>query len=315
MATGNLKILAGTSHPKLAQEIAEFVGVKLVDATVTNFPDGETFVQLNENVRGADIFVIQSTSCPANHNIVELLIMMDAARRASASRITAVIPFYGYARQDRKDKPRVPITSKLVANILVAAGATRILAMDLHAPQVTGFFDIPVDHVFAAPVFYNYLQRYKSDTLTVVSPDIGGLKMATAYADMLECPVGIVAKRRKDAETVESFDVIGDVNGRDILLVDDMTETGGTLVAGAEMLKDRGARSVRAAVSHGVLNEKGFERLSGGILDELITTNSTVIEPRGLNITVLSIAKLLGEAIMRVHHNESVTSLFKIKGF
>lgn len=315
MSNGNLKLLTGTSNPGLAKEIADFVGSSLCNATVTKFPDGETFVQINENVRGEDVFIIQSTDNPANHNIMELLIMIDAVRRASASRITAVVPFYGYARQDRKDKPRVPITSKLVANIIVASGADRILTMDLHAPQVTGFFDIPVDHLFAAPVFYNYLQKYKSTNLTVVSPDIGGLKMATAYADLLGCPLGIVAKRRMDAENVKSFEVIGDVAGRDILIVDDMTESGGTLCEAAKLLKEKGALSVRAAVSHGVLNDKGYERMGEGFIDELITTNSTKVDSKGLPITVLSIAQLLGEAMLRVHHNESVSSLFKIKGF
>lgn len=315
MPNGTLKILSGCSNPALAKEIAEFVGLPLVSANVSCFPDGETSVQITENVRGSDIFIIQSTSHPANHNLMELLVMIDSARRASAARITAVIPFYGYARQDRKDKPRVPITAKLVANLLVAAGATRILAMDLHAPQITGFFDIPVDHIFAAPVFYNYLQKFKSDTLTIVSPDVGGLKMATAYADMLGCPLGIVAKRRTDAEHVEPLCVIGEVAGRDILLVDDMTESGGTLLSAAKILKENGATRVRAAVSHGVLNAKGFERMKEGVIDELITTNTVVVKKENLPITVLSVAQTFGEAIMRIHHNESVASLFKIKGF
>lgn len=315
MSNGTLKLLSGSSNPKLAAEISEFVGVPLVSANVDCFPDGETFVQINENIRGSDIFIIQSTSHPANHNLMELLVMIDTARRASASRITAVLPFYGYARQDRKDKPRVPITAKLVANLLVAAGATRVLTMDLHAPQITGFFDIPVDHIFAAPVFYNYLEKFKSDTLTVVSPDVGGLKMATAYADMLGCPLGIVAKRRTDAENVEPLCVIGDVEGRDILLVDDMTESGGTLISASEVLKANGATRVRAAVSHGVLNAKGFERMKSGAIDELITTNSVTIKSKDINMTVLSVAQTFGEAIMRIHHNESVASLFKIKGF
>lgn len=319
MSSGNLKILAGSSNVPLATEIAEFMGLSLANATVSCFPDGETYVQINENIRGEDVFIVQSTNFPANHNIMELLIIIDAVRRASASRITAVIPFFGYARQDRKDKPRVPITSKLVANILVAAGVDRVLTMDLHTPQLTGFFDIPVDHLFAAPVFYNYFQRLKKDNLTVVSPDIGGLKMTAAYADMLGCPFSIIAKRRINAENVQSFDLIGDVAGKDVLIVDDMTESGGTLCEAAKLVKANGAKSVRAAISHGVLNEKGYARLKEGFkegfIDELITTNSTSVDPKGLPITVLSIAHLLGEAIMRIHHNESVTSLFKIKGY
>lgn len=316
MINGNLKILSGGSNISLAQEIADFVGLPLVNAIVTTFPDGETFTQIQENIRGADVFIVQSTCYPANHNIMEMLIMIDAVKRASAGRITAVIPFFGYARQDRKDKPRVPITAKLVANILVAAGANRILTMDLHSPQITGFFDIPVDHVYAASVFFDYLHQFRSEKLTVVSPDIGGLKLAAAYADMLNCPLGIVAKRRTDAENVETLAVIGDMKGRDILLVDDMTETGGTLNGAAKVLKESGAKSVCAAVTHGVLNERGYERLQEGYIDKLITTNTTPVDTRHLPmIEVLSVAKLFGEAIMRIHHNESVSSLFKIKGF
>ncbi len=316
MMNGNLKILSGGSNKPLAKEIADFVGVPLVSAIVTTFPDGETFTQIQENVRGADVFIVQSTCYPANHNIMELLIMIDAVKRASAGRITAVIPFFGYARQDRKDKPRVPITAKLVANILAAAGANRILTMDLHSPQITGFFDIPVDHIYAASVFCDYLQYLRREKLTVVSPDIGGLKLAAAYADMLNCPLGIVAKRRTDAENVETLAVIGDMKGHDILLVDDMTETGGTLNGAAKVLKENGAKSVIAAVTHGVLNERGYERLQEGYVDKLITTNTTPVDTRGIAmIEVLSVAKLFGEAIMRIHHNESVSSLFKIKGF
>lgn len=314
MSLGHFKIISGCSNYKLVEEIAEFVGVKPVDAVVKCFPDGETHVQVNENVRGCDVFVVQSTCYPANHNIMELCIIIDALRRASAARITAVIPFFGYARQDRKDKPRVPITSKLVANLLTTAGANRILTMDLHSPQITGFFEIPVDHLFAAPVFYNYIERYKSELLTIVSPDVGGLKLAKAYADMLMCPLAIVAKRRTDAENVEPLCVIGEIEGRDVLIIDDMSESGGTLVAAAKILKEKGAASVKAAVSHGVLNDKGYERLSGGAIDELITTNSTPVQTRGLNIKVLSVGKIFGEAILRIHHNESVSSLLKIKG-
>ena len=314
---GNLKILTGSSNPALAREICEFVGVPLCAAALNSFPDGETFVQINENIRGDDVFIVQATSTPANHNIMELLIMIDAASRASAARITAVLPFYGYARQDRKDRPRVPITSKLVANLLVAAGANRVLTMDLHAHQIAGFFDIPVDHLFAAPVFFDYLKQFRTDKLTIFSPDVGGLKMAAAYADMLGCPIGLVAKRRTDAENVEVLHVIGDAEGREALLVDDLTESGGTLRTAAEVLKRQGAIHVRAAVSHTILNQRGIERLKEGLIDELITTNSTVVNAEGLHlpITVLSVARLLGEAIQCIHNNRSVSSLFKIKGF
>lgn len=310
------KIFCGNSNPKLAQEICDYLGVPLGSATVNSFPDGESFVRIEENVRGMDVFIIQSTSNPANQNLMELFIMIDAAKRASASRITAVIPFYGYARQDRKDQPRVPITSKLVANLLVSAGASRVLAVDLHAQQIQGFFDIPVDHLYASPVMLDYLKEIDREKLTLFSPDVGGMKMAAAYANFLKVPLGFIAKRRMDAETVEAISLVGDTEGRDILIVDDMTETAGTLCAAAEILKKNGARRVLAAVSHGVLNEKGYERLSEGMIDELITTNTTPVQQReGIPITVLSVSKLLGEAIKRIHINESITGLFEIKGF
>ncbi len=310
-----MKVFAGGSNPELAGKICDFIGIKLSEATVTSFPDGETFVKINENIRGCDVFIIQSTSAPANHHIMELLIMIDAARRASAARITAVLPFYGYARQDRKDQPRVPITSKLVANLLVASGTNRILTMDLHAQQIQGFFDIPVDHLYASPVIFDYLRNQKTENLVVFSPDVGGMKMAAAYADLFQAPLGFVAKRRRDATTVEAMNVVGETQGRDVLLVDDMTETAGTLSAAAKLLKENGAKRVFAAVSHGVINEVGYERLRLGLLDQLITTDSVQVDPRDLPITVLSVAPILGEAIKRIHDNASVTSLFKIKGF
>nr|WP_269540276.1 ribose-phosphate pyrophosphokinase [Cerasicoccus sp. TK19100] len=316
MKEQELKIFTGNANPKLAEEICQYLGCRLGKAIVTTFPDGETFVRIDENIRGRDIFLVQPTCGPANHHLMELLIMIDAARRASASRITAVLPFFGYARQDRKDQPRVPITAKLVANLIAAAGATRVLAMDLHAQQIQGFFDIPVDHLYASPVFSNYLQQLKLESdLVVYSPDVGGMKMAAAYAEILNAPLGFVAKKRMSATDVEAFNLVGDVDGKDVLLIDDMTETAGTLTAAAKLLKKNGANSVRAAVTHGVLNDIGYERLKSGILDELITTNTTPIEPRDLPITVLSVAELLGKAIMHIHSNESVTSLFEIKGF
>lgn len=316
MREQGLKVFTGNANPALAQEICEFIGIGLGEATVKRFPDGETFVRIDENIRGQDVFIIQPTCQPANDHIMELLIMIDAARRASSSRITAVLPFYGYARQDRKDQPRVPITAKLVANLLVAAGANRVLTMDLHAQQIQGFFDIPVDHLYASPVFSDYLNRLKHDAeLVVYSPDVGGMKMAAAYADILKCPLGFVAKKRTSATEVEAFNLVGDVENKDILLVDDMTETAGTLTAAGNLLKENGARSVRAAVSHGVLNDIGYDRLKNGPLDELITTNTVPVETRGMPITVLSVAEILGKAIMHIHSNESVTGLFEIKGF
>jgi len=312
----SFKIFCGNSNPVLAQEICDYLDVPLGDATVNSFPDGESFVRIEENIRGMDVFIIQSTCNPANQNLMELFIMIDAAKRASASRITAVIPFYGYARQDRKDQPRVPITSKLVANLLVSAGASRILTVDLHAQQIQGFFDIPVDHLYASPVMFEHLKNIDCENLTLFSPDVGGMKMASAYANFLKVPLGFIAKRRTDAETVEAVSLVGDTEGRDILIVDDMTETAGTLCAAAELLKKNGARKVFAAVSHGVLNDKGYQRLANGHLDELITTNTTpVLQQEGIPITVLSVSKLLGEAINRINKNESVTGLFEIKGF
>jgi ribose-phosphate pyrophosphokinase len=315
MRDTKLKIFSGSSNRALAEEICSSIGVPLGDATVNCFPDGESFVKINENIRGADAYFIQSTCPPTNHHLMELLIMIDAAKRASTQRITAVIPFYGYARQDRKDQPRVPITAKLVANLLMSAGANRVLAMDLHSQQIQGFFDIPVDHLFASPVFFQYLATKRSNNLVVFSPDVGGMKMASAYADVLGASLGLVAKKRTSSTTVEAISIVGEVEGCDVLLVDDITETAGTLTAAAKILKEHGAKSIRAAVSHCVLNEIAYERLKSGLIDELITTNSVPIDTRGLPITVLSIAPLLGEAILRINTNESVTSLFKIKGF
>lgn len=310
-----MKIFSGTSNLPLAKAIAASIGMELGQSTVSAFPDGETFVKIEENVRGEDVFVVQSTSPPTNHFLMEMFIMMDALRRASASRITAVLPFYGYARQDRKDQPRVPITAKLVANLLVAAGANRVLTMDLHAQQIQGFFDIPVDHLYAAPVMYDYLKKKKLQDLVVVSPDVGGLKMAHAYSQVLEAGLAIVAKRRKSATEIESMAVIGDIRGKNVLMVDDLTETAGTLTAAAALLRKKGAKKVIACVSHAILNDLGIERLRKSNIDELITTD-TVLRPAidGVNITTLSVAGLLGEAMKRIHSNSSVTSLFEFKG-
>ncbi len=310
-----MKIFSGSSNRPLAENICEAVGAELGRCTVNSFPDGETFVKIDENVRGQDAFVVQSSSPPSNEHLMELFIMMDALRRASAKRITAVVPFYGYARQDRKDQPRVPITAKLVANLLVAAGANRILTMDLHAQQIQGFFDIPVDHLYAAPVIYEYLRSKALTDLVVVSPDVGGLKMAHAYSQILEAGLAIVAKSRKSATEVEALSVIGDVDGKRVLMVDDLTETAGTLTTAASLLRKRGATQVMACVSHAVLNDLGIQRLRDSDIDELITTD-TVLRPviEGVNITTLSVAALLGEAITRIHTNSSVTSLFEFRG-
>ncbi len=310
-----MKVFSGTANEPLARAICEYIGIELGKCSIRPFPDGETFVKIEENVRGEDVFIVQPTSPPTNHHLMELFIMMDALRRSSASRITAVMPFYGYARQDRKDQPRVPITAKLVANLLIAAGANRILTMDLHAQQIQGFFDIPVDHLYAAPVMYEYLRKKNLPDLVVVSPDVGGLKMAYAYSQTLESGLAIVAKRRKSASEVESMAVIGEVRDKNVLLVDDLTETAGTLVTAAALLKRKKARMITACVSHAILNDVGVSRLRKSAIDELITTD-TVLRPviSGVNITTLPVAGLLGEAIKRIHSNSSVTSLFEFKG-
>ena len=308
-----MKILTGSAHHELAERICAYIGVPLGDATVTSFPDGETYVKVNENIRGRDVFIVQPTCPPTNQNLMELLIMVDAVRRASAARITAVIPFFGYARQDRKDQPRVPITAKLVANLLTAAGVNRVLTMDLHAQQVAGFFDIPVDHLYAAPVIIRNLRQRKFVDPVVVSPDVGGLKMASSYAEALGAGLAIVAKRRKSATETEALNVIGEVAGRDVILVDDLTETAGTLCSAARILRERGAKDVIACVSHAVLSDLGVERLHKADLKELITTNSVPVRnATGVTITPLCISELIGEGIKRIHEDESVSSLFEI---
>jgi len=308
-----MKLISGTAHRALAERIAESLGQPLADVYVTSFPDGETFVKINENIRGADVFIIQPSCPPTNHNIMELLIMVDAARRASAGRITAVMPFYGYARQDRKDQPRVPITAKLVANLLTSAGVGRVLTMDLHAPQIQGFFDIPVDHLYAKSVLINHLREQHPDAtnLTVVSPDVGGVKMARAYADALGAELAIVAKHRVSATRVEAMNVIGDVEDRDVLLVDDMTETAGTLQAAAEILRKNGALRIFAGVSHAILGELGHQRLGDSEIEEIITTDS-VPQAAGKKVRVVSIGPLMAEAIRRISDGQSVTSLFEV---
>jgi len=308
-----LKVLSGNAHPRLARAICDNIGVGLVSTVVETFPDGETFVQIKENIRGNDVFIVQPTSPPANQNLMELLIMVDAVRRASAQRITAVLPFYGYARQDRKDRPRVPITAKLVANLLVAAGVNRVLTVDLHAGQIQGFFDIPVDHLYAAPVLIKTIRERELQDIVVVSPDVGGIKMSHAYAKALGAPFAIVAKNRVSAEEVEALNIIGDVRDKNVLLVDDLTETAGTLTAAARLLQEHGAKSIYAGVSHAVLGEKGHERIQNSPIIELFSTDS-VPQACGPKVTSLSIAPLLGEAIKRIHKDESVTSLFDIRG-
>lgn len=310
-----LKILTGNAHPVLAGKIAEYIGQSLGGVDISRFPDGEIFVKIIENIRGQDIFIVQPTCYPPNESIMELLIMIDAAKRASAARITPVIPYYGYGRQDRKDQPRVPITAKLVANLLVAAGADRILTMDMHAQQIQGFFDIPVDHLFAAPVIVRHLKSsgWTGDQVVVVTPDPGGLKMAYAYSNMLKSGLAIVGKQRKSATEVEAISVVGDVEGMNVLLVDDLTTTAGTLTSAAKLLKAKGAKKIIAAVTHCLVTDQGLDRLRNSPIDELVTTDSVPQrDTGGYKVTVLSVAELLGEAILRVHNDQSVTSLFRI---
>jgi len=308
-----VKILAGTAHRDLAERIAKGAGVELCGAEISRFPDGEIFVKITENIRGLDLYIVQPTAILPNETLMELLIMIDAAKRASARRITAVLPYYGYARQDRKDQPRVPITAKLVANLLVAAGATRVLTMDLHAQQIQGFFDIPVDHLCAAPVIVKYLREKTPENLVVVSPDTGGMKLASAYADMLGAGVAVVGKERKSATDVAATHLVGEVKGCHAVLVDDMTSTAGTLIAAANLLVDAGAASIRAAVTHSLLNRIGVERLEASPIEELVVTDS--VPPCcdiGRKVKVLSVAELLADAVCRIHNNHSVTSLFNI---
>lgn len=307
-----LQVFSGTAHTELAERIAQHLELPLGKVTVSTFPDGESFVRYEENIRGNDLFIIQPTCPPTNQNVMELLIMIDAARRASAFRITAVMPFFGYARQDRKDQPRVPITAKLIANLLVAAGANRVLTMDLHAQQIQGFFDIPVDHLYAAPVFYKYLKAKNLDNLVVVSPDVGGMKMASAYSQMLGSELAIVAKRRVSPTETKPLYVVGEVKDKNVLIVDDITETAGTLTSAAKVLKDAGAREIYAGISHAVLNSLAEERLKNSPITELITTNTTPVKKLdGVPMTILCTAQILAEAIKRIHNGESVSSLFK----
>ena len=300
----------------MAEAICKSIDVPLGKVLLRDFPNGETFARIEENVRGEDTYIVQSTCPPVNQNMMELFIMIDALRRASANRITAVLPFYGYARQDRKDQPRVPISAKLVANLLVSAGANRVLTVDLHAQQIQGFFDIPVDHLYAAPVMFEYLKTMDlGEQIAVVSPDVGGIKMAHAYSQLLHADLAIVAKRRMSDTEIETVSVIGKVRDKTVVLVDDLTETAGTLVSAAKILRRRGAKRIIAVVSHAVLNDLGIKRLRKSNIDELITTDTVPRPPiEGVKLTTCSVAGLLGEAIKRIHTNSSVTSLFEFDG-
>jgi len=307
-----LAIFSGNAHSELAKDICKYLKVKLSEALVTRFSEGEIRVKINENIRGKDVFVVQPTCPPANENLMELLIMMDAMRRSSAQRITAVIPYFGYARQDRKDQPRVPITAKLVANLLTTAGANRVLTMDLHAGQIQGFFDIPVDHLFSIGVFIDYFDQKIKD-LVVVSPDVGGIKMARAYAKRMGVPLAIIDKRRESPEKTEAMHILGEVSGKNAIIVDDLIATGSSLFEGVEALKKAGAKNIYAAIAHGVLSGPAIERLDKCVnLKELVITDSIPLDKNKTHprVKVLSVANLLGEAIKRIHNEESVSSLF-----
>jgi len=306
-------VFTGSAHPALGEAIARFLGVPLGRAHLARFSDGEVWFQIQDNVRGADVFVVQPTGPPVNENLMELLVMLDAFKRSSASRITAVIPYYGYARQDRKDKPRVPISAKLVADLLSSAGTNRVLTMDLHSAQIQGFFNTPVDHLFAAPVIIDYVSRLKLKHVTVVSPDAGGVERARAYAKRLEATLAIVDKRRESPNVAEIHRVVGDVDGRTALVVDDMVDTGGTLAKVAYALKEAGAREVLASASHAVLSGNAVERIDESPVSRLIVTDSIPLSDdkrRWDKIVVLSIAELMGKAIRNIHEEASVTSLF-----
>jgi len=310
---GELKVFSGSAHPGLAKEIAAFLGVVPGQARLRRFPDSEVSFQIDENIRGTDVFIVQPTCSPVDQHLMELMIMIDAFRRSSAARITAVVPYYGYARQDRKDKPRVPISAKLVANVLSAAGTNRVLTMDLHKAQIQGFFDIPVDHLFAAPVIIDYLARLGLANLTLVSPDAGGAERARAYAKRLDAELAIIDKRRSDDGTAEVMNVVGDVEGRTCIIQDDLIDTAGTITKAAVALKNQGAERVIACAVHGVLSGPAIDRIEKSPIDKLIVTNTIPLSLEGAacsKIVVLSVARLLGQAIKSIHEETSVSSLF-----
>lgn len=308
-----LKVFSGNANPSLAKEITAHMGISLGAAMVSSFSDGEIRVKIEENVRGADVFVVQSCCAPVNTSIMELLIMIDALKRSSATRITAVIPYFGYARQDRKDEPRVPITAKLMADLITTAGANRVLTMDLHAGQIQGFFNIPVDHLYATPVLLDYIAKRSIKDLVVVSPDAGGVERARAFAKRLQANLAIIDKRREGPNNAQIMNIIGEVEGRTALLLDDMIDTGGTIVQGAQACADKGARMVWAGCTHPVLSGPALERLQNSCLTEVVVTNTIPLngkEQQCPKLKVLSVAPLLGEAITRIHEEESVSSLF-----
>ncbi|WP_086232824.1 ribose-phosphate pyrophosphokinase [Campylobacter devanensis] len=304
------KIFSGTANVEFSKMVAKYLGIPLSEASIKRFSDGEISVQIGESVRGKDVFIIQPTCAPANINLMELLILTDALKRSSASSITAVVPYFGYARQDRKAAPRVPITAKLVANMMQTAGIDRVVTMDLHAGQIQGFFDIPVDNLYGTIVFLDYVKSKNLKNPIVASPDVGGVARARSLAKSLNLDMVIVDKRREKANESEVMNIIGDVNGKDVILIDDMIDTAGTIVKAAEVFKKNGATSVMAFCTHPVLSGPAYDRINSGVLDELVTTDTIPLKEQSPYIKVLSTAPLFGEVIRRVYHDESVNSLF-----
>ena len=307
-----MNIITGNANPKLAQEICNYLKISLSDALVSTFSEGEIRVKIDENVRGKDVFIVQPTCPPVNNNLMELLILIDALKRASAKRITAVLPYFGYARQDRKDQPRVPITAKLVANLITKAGADRILTVDLHAGQIQGIFDIPMDHLYAVNIFVSHIKKIKLKDIVIVSPDVGGIKMARAYAKKFEAPLAIVDKRRISGEDTEAMNILGDIKGKNLIIVDDLVATASSLVEAAAALKKHGGKDIYAAITHPILSGPAIKRISDSSIKKLFVTNTIPVEngKKHKKIEVLSIAPLLAEAIKRIHNEESVSCLF-----
>ena len=308
-----MKLFGGTSNPVLTQEVCRYLGIEQGKIMAKTFSDGETQIEIHENIRGRDVFVLQSTCTPVNDNIMQLLIIMDALRRASAKRITAVIPYYGYGRQDRKVKPRVPITAKLVADLITAAGADRVVSIDLHAGQIQGYFNIPVDNLFTLPLYLKYIRNHFKNDLVIVSPDAGGVERARAYAKRLSASLAIIDKRRDAPNIAEAMNIIGEVEGKTAIILDDMIDTGGTLTQGANAVKKRGASKIYACCTHPVLSGPSIERLEESPIDKLVVTNTILLREKARNcqkIDVLSVAELLGEAIKRIDNSDSVSTLF-----
>ena len=308
-----MKLFGGTSNPVLTQEVCRYLGIEQGKIMAKTFSDGETQIEIHENIRGRDVFVLQSTCTPVNDNIMQLLIIMDALRRASAKRITAVIPYYGYGRQDRKVKPRVPITAKLVADLITAAGADRVVSIDLHAGQIQGYFNIPVDNLFTLPLYLKYIRNHFKNDFVIVSPDAGGVERARAYAKRLSASLAIIDKRRDAPNIAEAMNIIGEVEGKTAIILDDMIDTGGTLTQGANAVKKRGASKIYACCTHPVLSGPSIERLEESPIDKLVVTNTILLREKARNcqkIDVLSVAELLGEAIKRIDNSDSVSTLF-----